>query len=795
MTDKDQSQRYEFNDKVEAQFIGGIHYHGVDLKLKPPNNVPSPTARYFVGREKALQDLDELVQSNKTVSISAIQGMGGIGKTELAKYYAITYQNDYPDGIAWLNFGTVGIKEEIVSFGRNILKLSFPEDAPIDDKVAQVWQDWPIKKGALVIIDNVNRKEDYAKIKPYLPTGTGFKVVVTSRVKFSNIPAYNLELLDLDKAVELLESLADAKNRDWNQELAKTLCKDKLGRLPLAITLVGCYLANDPGLTIESVINRLNRKGLAAKPLNPSDSTVAERGVKAAIALTYEVLEAENQDLAVFLSLFACAPLEWRLVESAKPKTKTRFWQFWLRKAKYLKNASLQQLENWRMELLRYSLLEAEKIKNTTTIGYQFHPLVWEFLRDKVNKRLDEQVIRDFVKAIVTEANTIEYNAPIADYERVRPSIPHIEEVAEVWIDYIEDEDIITPYTRLASYYESLVNYVKAEYWEAKNVELAKKRLPDYHPDIAISLSNLANLYGTQGKYTEAELLHLEALEIDRQSLPLNHPQLASHLNNFAVLYEAQGKYAASEPLKLEALKIARQSLSPNHPQLAIHLNNLANLNKVQGKYTEAESFYLEAIEIDRQSLPVNHPQLAIHLNNLAFLYQEQGKYEKSALLYLETLEIVSQSLPPNHPNLATHLNNLAFLYQEQGKYEKLEVIYLKVLEIYRQSLPPNHPSLAISLNNLAALYEVQGKYTASEPLKLEALKIARQSLPPNHFQLGGHLNNLAALYEAQKKYSEAEPLYVEAIEICQEALGEDHPTTQKVISNYEKMRSESGLM
>lgn len=560
MTDQDQSQRYEFNDKVEAQFIGGIHYHEVNLKVKSPNNLPSPTARYFVGREKALQDLDQLVQSNKTVSISAIQGMGGIGKTELAKYYAIIYQNDYPDGIAWLNFGTVGIKEEIVSFGRNILKLSFPEDAPIEDKLAQVWQDWQPEKGALVIIDNINRKKDYEDIKPYLPTGTGFKVLITSRVKFSNIPAYNLELLDLDKAVELLESLADAKNRDWNPELAKTLCQDKLGRLPLAITLVGCYLANDQGLTLESVIKRLNRKGLAAKPLSPIDSTVAERGVNAAIELTYEVLEAESQDLAVFLSLFACAPLEWRLVESA------------------LGNIDPDDAEDQRGELLRYSLLDAKNIENTKIIGYQFHPLVWEFFREKVNKRLDEQVIRDFVKAIVTEANTIEYNAPLADYEKVRPSIPHIEEVAEVWIDYVADENLIKPCENISRFYEGLVDYVQSETWRQKNVELAKKRLPSNHPDISSTLNDLALLHEAQGKYTEAEPLYLEALNIVRQSLPSNHPNLAPNLSNLALLYQAQRQYTEAEPLLREALEINRQSLPSNHPILAISLNNLAKL-------------------------------------------------------------------------------------------------------------------------------------------------------------------------------------------------------------------------
>lgn len=47
---------------------------------------------YFVGREKELADLDEKIKSNHTVFVS---GIGGIGKTELVRYYVHTHRKEY----------------------------------------------------------------------------------------------------------------------------------------------------------------------------------------------------------------------------------------------------------------------------------------------------------------------------------------------------------------------------------------------------------------------------------------------------------------------------------------------------------------------------------------------------------------------------------------------------------------------------------------------------------------------------------------------------------------------------
>jgi hypothetical protein len=66
-----------------------------------PNNVPYAGATAFVGRAKELGTLHKQLECEERVTICAVSGMGGVGKTELAIQYATQQLNSYPGGICW----------------------------------------------------------------------------------------------------------------------------------------------------------------------------------------------------------------------------------------------------------------------------------------------------------------------------------------------------------------------------------------------------------------------------------------------------------------------------------------------------------------------------------------------------------------------------------------------------------------------------------------------------------------------------------------------------------------------
>jgi len=93
------------------------------------------------------------------VAVSAVAGMGGVGKTELATQYARTHEADYPGGICWLNARDTNLAAEILQFAQLYLNLEVPQELGgrrlnLEEQVDWCWQNWytpPAPLGKLCI--------------------------------------------------------------------------------------------------------------------------------------------------------------------------------------------------------------------------------------------------------------------------------------------------------------------------------------------------------------------------------------------------------------------------------------------------------------------------------------------------------------------------------------------------------------------------------------------------------------------------------------------------------------------
>ncbi|HEY9710030.1 MAG TPA: NB-ARC domain-containing protein, partial [Oculatellaceae cyanobacterium] len=246
-------------------------------------NIPLSGAVKFVGREESLYQLHQLLQENDQVAIAAIAGMGGVGKTELAIQYAKAYIDNYPGGVCWLFAKAGDVGTQIVAFARKYFPdFTIPDGLTLKDQVEFCWQHW-VAGQVLVVLDDVT---DYRLVKPYLPpVGLRFKVLVTTRQRLGHpIQLLPLDVLDADAALELLSQLIP-KRCQQQPDFAHKLC-EWLGYLPLGLELVGRYLEQDPDLSLNKMLSRLQQKKLKHPAVAAADSTMtAELGVAAAFEL------------------------------------------------------------------------------------------------------------------------------------------------------------------------------------------------------------------------------------------------------------------------------------------------------------------------------------------------------------------------------------------------------------------------------------------------------------------------------------------------------------------------------
>ncbi len=730
-------------------------------------NLPRSGIVQFVGRQEVLQQLHQILCYENSTKVTAISGMGGIGKTELALQYSLSYRDHYGAGICWIQTRSGDIGSQIVQFCRSRLKLNPSEELDVLAQVGFCWTHWS-PGNALIILDDVT---DYKAIKPFLPpTDPRFKVLITTRLRLGkSVQQLELNLLSEEAAIALLESLIEQERIQEELGDARKLLA-WLGYLPLGVELVGRYLDRKPDLSLEEMQERLQTKSLNERSLKKSDDDMTARaGVSAAFELSWETLPEEAKHLSCLLSLFALAPIPWKLVEKCCLETDP------------------EDLEELRDE----TLLNLHLLQRKGSGIYQLHQLVREFLRNKMDSLEEpDELSRQFCQAMVAIAQQIPESPTRKLVLQVSSAMPHIAEIAVQFCQLLNEQEFAYPFQALGRFYEGQGFYEQAESWAKTFYEQAQIRFGSEHRTVATSLDNLGFIYRTLGKYTEAEPLYLQALEMRRKLLKNEHLEVADSLNNLALLYEAQGHFAEAEPLCVQSLEMRKKLLKDEHPEVADSLNNLGLLYANQGKCTEAEPLLKEALDLRRRLLSPEHPRIATSLNNLAYCYNTQEKYEEAEPLYIEALELYKRSLGEEHPDVAIGLNNLAYLYVSQGRYVDAESLFTQALEILERTLGNEHPNIATGLNNLAYVYDIQDRFAEAEPLYRQALEMRKHLLGENHVDVAISLNNLATLCRLQSRYEEAEGLYLQAIEILELQMGEDHPLTVQVSGNLGKLQA-----
>ena len=504
-----------------------------DKPLGFPHNIPNSNTQKFVGRENELVLIHQHLQTSNHAVISAVEGMGGIGKTELATQYSLLhlFLNSYPGGICWLSATNQSLGLQIIQFCRTHLDLNPPDDFDVLLQVRWCWQRWQQGK-VLLVIDDV---QNYSAIQPYLPPQSSqFRVLITTRLKLDLSGSLSLQILSESEALALLSELIGADKLIPKTAQAEELCQ-RLGYLPLALQLVSRYIKKRK-ISLAEMLKRLEAKDLGHPALvvdinDPTWTLSITRGVKAAFALSWEVLSPAAQELGCLLSLFALAPIPWLLIQSAS------------------REKNIEILENARIELERLHLLQSENYDH-----YQLHQLIHDFLQVKLEKlstvtqkkitlanflfldigqlfsnlfnrqSVSTTLKRNFCQAMVDIAQEIPQQPIQKDIQRFKLAIPHLQEVADHLLDTVSDENLIWPFLGVGRFYEGQGLYNDAEPWRKKCVLLLKQRLGDDHPDVATSLNNLAALYESQGKYKEAEPLYQQALNICEQRLGVDYP-------------------------------------------------------------------------------------------------------------------------------------------------------------------------------------------------------------------------------------------------------------------------------
>ena len=518
-----------------------------------------------MGRQTELDELAQKLQSAEQVAITAVSGMGGIGKTALVQQYVRQAKEKYPGGRWYFKVREQSLAAQLVNaavvFGWQLPQGMTDSKAQAQWCYGQWQRNFPGDR--LLLLDDV---QQYSDVKEFLPKGDfSFPVLMTSRRRFGKpVNRLDLGVLPLNEAMELLTSLIGDDERVQTQKAdAEKLC-EWVGRLPLGIELIGRYLEQDP-VSFGEFQDDLEETRLQTIALQDLPEEMAyEYSIQAAFELSWQTLDSEAKTLMGLVAIFAQAPIPLELIAGAVPE-----W-------------SKQALRN----CLNRVLVQRNLLQRDVDESYQLHQLIREFTAIKLETELsvETSVLKKGVANSLTNfAKQIEPIVTVSVRQVMTEVMPHMGLVAQELSHLIVDStDALWPFISLGRFYQSQSLWPETENWYQSCLKMTEKRFGSDHPDTATSLNNLAGLYRSMGRYGEAEPLYARSLEISEAQLGPDHPDTAGSYNNMAMFYYVLEQYAESANFAVRALDIFLAKLGQDHPNTQTVLNNfVAILRKV----------------------------------------------------------------------------------------------------------------------------------------------------------------------------------------------------------------------
>ncbi|MGW3341685.1 ATP-binding protein [Nonomuraea rubra] len=217
----------------------------------------------FVGRRRELAFVDEAHVAG-TLVITAIDGMGGVGKTALAVHWAHRMADRFPDGQLYINLqgyapGPPLSPLQVLATLLRGLGVTAGQVPTELEEAAGLYRSLLAGKRILVVLDNAHSAE---QVRPLLPGSPGCMVIITSRDRLTGLTATHgghrltLDVLDADEAALLLTHIIGPERTAAEPEAVTALAR-VCGYLPLALRIAAANLTGRPGKPIAEYLAEL----------------------------------------------------------------------------------------------------------------------------------------------------------------------------------------------------------------------------------------------------------------------------------------------------------------------------------------------------------------------------------------------------------------------------------------------------------------------------------------------------------------------------------------------------------
>jgi hypothetical protein len=623
-----------------------------------------PRNPHFTGRDGMLAELRRRLGAGEgTLTVQALYGLGGVGKTQLAIEYAHRFAADY-QLVWWIDAEQpVLIPEQLATLAA---RLDLPSGPTVADTVERLLAELRDRDGWLLAFDNAERSAD---ITDYRPGGAGH-VLITSRSPGWGALGGRLEVDVLTRAETI--ALLRARIPALDEELADKLAAE-LGDLPLAAAQAAGYLEQ----TELPAVDYLRRFRTRRATLLARGEVPCYHGrIDTTWGLSLERLRSEEPAAVQLLELAAF------LAPEPIPLTLFTGHPELLDEPLRSTAADPDALADTVGALVGYSLARRHPD------GFQLHRLVQAVIRHQLETDR-QQATAERVLALLAAASPGDPEHP-ASWVAYAQLVPHMLATAPLGDHHPGSRELVLDITR----------YLQARGDSSGSRAVCQTLLdrwprmlgPD-HPDTLSAASSLTRALVQLGDGESGRTLAQDTLQRCRRVLSPNHP---TTLYSAAVLARALlglGEVEPARALCQDTLQRCHRVLGPDHPTSLYSATVLARALVELGEVESARALCQDTLQRCRRVLSPDHLIALWAAAALTSALVSLGEAEPAHALGQDTLQRCRRVLSPDHLIALWAAAALTGALARVGEAEPARALGQDTLQRCRRVLGPDSPT------------------------------------------------------------------------------------------------------
>jgi hypothetical protein len=789
----------ELTKRIARSVVEEFARHNGHLLTLPPNNfpdVPLTPNRSFVGRRGELDDLHarltrprDSADTRADAVVHAVEGEGGIGKTELIQAYAFEAHREWAHRW-WIDGSKETIDESCRKLAR-FLGLPVTGQTPGSEVRRQIRIKLEDGSRHLLLVDNAepsNESEKGWSAIEELALQPPSRVLLTTRrtdLPHDLAEPFELGVLSKVDARNLLKT-ARADLKASVHDPALDAVAEYLGYLGLALGYAAAWLAAGRTRTPAALLTEIKKNELGdSHPLeDPALNRKAHRYQRSTYAaLSLHLPDFANTPAMALLTAAAFChpdriPLE-LLAEAAGIDT--------------------GEAEHWLNQLANRSILHLEPSAATDPASevrgwVRLHRLTQSMLRNRAWKQERPStlvLLARLRKALVAVLSKQEHHSNFAARVRLTPhalALAHLLDAPQaellsrnpLGLDQF-DAAMLRDY--LAQQLQYAGDLSGAAEQIDRIIEWGDRQGPSRERDVAIWCAIRASIRKDRGDLPGAEVDIRRSFEWGEAQTPRDERSLAIDYASRAGIRQSRGDLPGAEADIQRSIEWGEAQTPKDERGLAIDYARRAGIRQSRGDLPGAEADIQRSIDFYEAQTPRDARGLAILSAKRASIRKDHGDLPGAEVDIQRSIDFYEAQTPKTEQHLSICYGTRAEIYRLRGNLAEAEQYVQQSLDWEARQVRPNGRSVAYCHGYRADIFLAKNEWTKALADANFSIAWAEQQSTLDQRGLARWYKTKALAHEGAGQIAEAKVAIDRSVEYHTAVFTADHEWTKAAIA------------